>query len=90
MESILHFWIVQPVHGDCCILDSRDQGRKSLLLACTHQDSDSNDSQISLERMDEVFGVADFSNVEDVGIAARGAKRIDDEDVEDIQAPNKS
>ncbi|KAF6513681.1 hypothetical protein HZS61_007006 [Fusarium oxysporum f. sp. conglutinans] len=45
---------------------------------------------ISLERMDEVFGVADFSNVEDVGIAARRAKRIDDEDVEDIQAPNKS
>jgi hypothetical protein len=40
--------------------------------------------------MDEVFGVADFSNVEDVGIAARRAKRIDDEDVEDIQAPNKS
>nr|RBQ84580.1 hypothetical protein FVER53263_12845 [Fusarium verticillioides] len=45
---------------------------------------------ISLERMDEVFGVADFSNVEDVGIAARRAKRIDDEDVEDIQAPGKS
>ncbi|KAH7235031.1 uncharacterized protein BKA55DRAFT_522408 [Fusarium redolens] len=45
---------------------------------------------ISLERMDEVFGIADFSNVEDVGIAARRAKRIDDEDVEDIQAPNKS
>jgi len=58
--------------------------------ACTRPESDANDSQISLERMDEVFGVADFSNVEDVGIAARRAKRIDDEDVEDIQAPNKS
>ncbi|KAF4495039.1 quinate transport [Fusarium agapanthi] len=45
---------------------------------------------ISLERMDGVFGVADFSNVEDVGIAARRSKRIDDEDVEDIPAPNKS
>ena len=39
--------------------------------------------------MDEVFGVADFSKVEDVGIAASRAKRIDDENVEDVQ-PNKS
>jgi hypothetical protein len=62
----------------------------SSLHILTQTDSDSNDSQISLERMDEVFGVADFSNVEDVGIAARRAKRIDDEDVEDIQAPSKS
>ncbi|KAL4732049.1 hypothetical protein ACLX1H_001056 [Fusarium chlamydosporum] len=47
---------------------------------------------ISLERMDEVFGVADFSKVEDVGIAASRAKRIDDENVEDVQSesPNKS
>ncbi|KAH7171365.1 hypothetical protein EDB81DRAFT_710112 [Dactylonectria macrodidyma] len=29
---------------------------------------------ISLERMDEIFGVADFSHVEDVGIAARQAQ----------------
>ncbi|KAM0197373.1 hypothetical protein ACHAPI_005241 [Fusarium lateritium] len=43
---------------------------------------------ISLERMDEVFGTADFSNIEDVGIAARRAKRIDDEDVEDVQVNN--
>ncbi|KAM0342581.1 hypothetical protein ACHAPU_009436 [Fusarium lateritium] len=43
---------------------------------------------ISLERMDEVFGTADFSNIEDVGIAARRAKRIDDEDVEDVQINN--
>lgn len=42
--------------------------------------------------MDEVFGVADFSKVEDVGIAASRAKRIDDENVEDVQSesPNKS
>ncbi|KAM0378873.1 hypothetical protein ACHAPY_006595 [Fusarium culmorum] len=40
---------------------------------------------ISLERMDEVFGIADFSKVEDVGIAASRAKRIDDENVEDVQ-----
>lgn len=47
--------------------------------------------QISLERMDEVFGVADFSNVEDVGQAARHAK--DDEDdlyhTEDVRPSNK-
>ena len=29
---------------------------------------------ISLERMDELFGVADFRNVEDVGLAAMNAK----------------
>lgn len=29
--------------------------------------------QISLERMDEVFGTADFSKVEDVGLAAKRA-----------------
>ncbi|KAF4972000.1 hypothetical protein FSARC_1330 [Fusarium sarcochroum] len=41
---------------------------------------------ISLERMDEVFGVADFSNVEDVGIAAQHAKKqLDDDDVEDVR-----
>ncbi|KAK6715703.1 hypothetical protein SNK04_006659 [Fusarium graminearum] len=40
---------------------------------------------ISLERMDEVFGIADFSKVEDVGVAASRAKRIDDENVEDVQ-----
>ncbi|KAM5343755.1 hypothetical protein ACJ41O_012292 [Fusarium nematophilum] len=34
---------------------------------------------ISLERMDEIFGGADFTNVEDVGIAARHAKRVDDD-----------
>jgi hypothetical protein len=38
--------------------------------------------------MDEVFGTADFSNIEDVGIAAQRAKRIDDEDVEDVQVNN--
>jgi hypothetical protein len=50
------------------------------------------DAQISLERMDEVFGIADFSKVEDVGIAASRAKRIDDENVEDVQTarPDKS
>ncbi|KAF4467490.1 quinate transport [Fusarium albosuccineum] len=35
---------------------------------------------ISLERMDEVFGVADFSNIEDVGQAARHAKSVEEED----------
>jgi hypothetical protein len=33
--------------------------------------------------MDEIFGVADFSQVEDVGIAARHAKTMDD-DVEEV------
>lgn len=42
--------------------------------------------QISLERMDEVFGVADFSNVEDVGVAAKQARKLDDgpDQVEDV------
>ncbi|KFH46635.1 quinate permease-like protein [Hapsidospora chrysogenum ATCC 11550] len=35
---------------------------------------------ISLERMDEVFGAADFSNVDDVGVAAKRAKEMDDDD----------
>ncbi|CAM1510822.1 Fc.00g083350.m01.CDS01 [Cosmosporella sp. VM-42] len=34
---------------------------------------------ISLERMDEVFGVADFSHVEDVGVAARHAKEVEED-----------
>lgn len=33
--------------------------------------------QISLERMDEVFGTADFSKVEDVGLAAKRAVEED-------------
>lgn len=32
-------------------------------------------TQISLERMDELFGTADLSNVEDVGVAAQQAKQ---------------
>lgn len=50
-----------------------------------YAETDIRDLQISLERMDEVFGIADFSKVEDVGIAASRAKRIDDENVEDVQ-----
>lgn len=30
--------------------------------------------------MDEVFGAADFSNVDDVGVAAKRAKEMDDDD----------
>lgn len=30
--------------------------------------------QISLERMDELFGVTDFSGIKDVGVAAESAK----------------
>ena len=30
---------------------------------------------VSLERMDELFGVADFKNIEDVGIAAQHAEQ---------------
>ncbi|KAF7551242.1 hypothetical protein G7Z17_g5164 [Cylindrodendrum hubeiense] len=41
---------------------------------------------ISLERMDEVFGIADFSKIEDLGVAAKHARRDDDADqVEDAQ-----
>lgn len=29
--------------------------------------------------MDEVFGAADFSNVDDVGVAAKRAKEMDDD-----------
>ena len=39
-------------------------------------------SQISLERMDEIFGSADFSKVEDIGIAAKVHKEVD-EDVDE-------
>lgn len=34
--------------------------------------------------MDEIFGVADFSHVEDVGIAAKHAKTVDD-DVDEVE-----
>lgn len=34
--------------------------------------------QISLERMDELFGAADFSNIEDVGVAAKQARKMED------------
>jgi hypothetical protein len=38
--------------------------------------------------MDELFGVADFSHIEDVGVAAEHAKPIDgDEQVEEIHIP---
>lgn len=70
------------------MVDSRDQGCKCCFPKQLHTISNLFDPQISLERMDEVFGTADFSNVEDVGIAARRAKRIDDEDVEDVQINN--
>ena len=34
--------------------------------------------------MDEVFDVADFSNIEDLGVAAKHAKKVD-EDVEQTE-----
>ncbi|RDL34803.1 Uncharacterized protein BP5553_07931 [Venustampulla echinocandica] len=34
---------------------------------------------ISLERMDEIFGAADMSNVEDLGVAAKRAKNVDEQ-----------
>lgn len=36
--------------------------------------------QISLERMDEIFGVADLAIEEDLGVAAKHAKTIEDVD----------
>lgn len=40
--------------------------------------------------MDEIFGSADFSNVEDVGIAAKEKRDMEDPDhAEDIHVPAK-
>lgn len=39
---------------------------------------DSNCTQISLERMDELFGVVDMSNIEDVGIAAQQENKVEE------------
>lgn len=41
-------------------------------------------TQVSLERMDEVFGVADFSKVEDVGVAAKRGETEASDQVEDV------
>jgi sugar porter (SP) family MFS transporter len=44
---------------------------------------------LSLERMDELFGTADFSKVEDVGVAAQHARVEDPERREDIHLSDK-
>lgn len=40
--------------------------------------------------MDELFGGADFTNVEDVGAAARHAKTLEDEDADESEAVRAS
>lgn len=40
---------------------------------------------VSLERMDELFGVAKFENVEELGQAARGSKRMEVEHVDQVE-----
>lgn len=57
--------------GYHCIFCSRNQRRKSM---CVQPSISSNLSQISLERMDELFGTANFSGIEDVGLATIHAK----------------
>jgi hypothetical protein len=39
--------------------------------------------------MDELFGAADFSNVEDIGAASKKAKMLD-EDAEEVEAVHAS
>ncbi|KAK4938207.1 hypothetical protein LTR10_021280 [Elasticomyces elasticus] len=40
---------------------------------------------ISLERMDELFGVVDMSNIEDVGVAAQQDKKAESLEMEDVR-----
>lgn len=40
---------------------------------------------VSLERMDELFGVAKFDNVEELGEAVRGTKRMEVEHVDQVE-----
>ena len=52
-----------------------------------YRESSTDRIQISLERMDEIFGTADLSNIEDVGIAAKHARSKDDSlEVEHVHA----
>ena len=39
--------------------------------------------------MDDLFGGADLSNVEDIGVAAKQAQKLD-EDLEDVEAIHAS
>lgn len=41
--------------------------------------------QISLERMDELFGVADFHGLEDVGLAAQHGAGLEKSQVERVE-----
>lgn len=70
--AILAFWVPETKGVRLPILCYRDDNDANLAL------------QISLERMDELFGVADFSHVEDVGLAAKHAKSVDD-DADDVE-----
>lgn len=46
--------------------------------------------QMSLERMDELFGVADFSKVDDVGVAAKHAREAEDiEHTDEVHVASK-
>lgn len=45
--------------------------------------------QVSLEWMDELFGANDMSNVEDIGMAAKQAKKLDFEEVEGVKMSSK-
>ncbi|KAH8176773.1 sugar transporter domain-containing protein [Sarocladium implicatum] len=44
---------------------------------------------VSLERMDELFGTADFSKIEDVGAAAKHAREDEAQDKENVHFSNK-
>lgn len=40
--------------------------------------------------MDEIFGTADFSHVEDVGIAAKQAEKLDDREDQEYGRASKA
>lgn len=63
--AIAGYWIPET-KGVCTLKVSLRNLPPQVLLIMT---------QISLERMDELFGTADLSNVEDVGVAAQQAKQ---------------
>lgn len=84
LRGVFHLRKLQSHNGNTCLVDSRDKGSKYkdffwLPIA--------NRTKISLERMDELFGVADFSNIEDVGVAAKQARNKEDAlEVEHVHA----
>lgn len=61
--AVAAFWVPETKGVSPCY-------RISLLI-------NSDCTQISLERMDELFGVMDMSNIEDVGIAARQESKVE-------------